>query len=267
MAPPLSPSPPNIRSLSSYAAAREQETAVREFVERVRKVSQSQRGAEEGEKEGVFTGAYCRNPFTGENIPIYVANFVLMAYGTGAVMAVPAHDQRDFEFARKYGLSFRVVIQPGWAPAEAGIMTEAYVDDGVMVESGAFSGLANSQGKEQIASYLEEQGWGKKAIRFRLRDWGVSRQRYWGTPIPIIYCPTCGIVPVPEADLPVTLPNDVPFTGKGRSPLAESESFRASRLPQLSSASAPRDRHHGYFCRLVLVFSALYIGVLRRRAV
>ena len=210
---------------------REQETAVREFVERVGKVSQSQRGAEEGEKEGVFTGAYCRNPFTGENIPIYVANFVLMAYGTGAVMAVPAHDQRDFEFARKYGLSFRVVIQPDGRPLKPELMTEAYVDDGVMVESGAFSGLANSQGKEQIASYLEEQGWGKKAIRFRLRDWGISRQRYWGTPIPIIYCPTCGIVPVPEADLPVTLPNDVPFTGKGRSPLAESESFARVACP------------------------------------
>ncbi|MGH7927693.1 MAG: leucine--tRNA ligase, partial [Candidatus Binatia bacterium] len=209
----------------------EQEAAVREFVERIGKTSQSQRGAEEDEKEGVFTGAYCRNPFTGEEMPIWVANFVLMAYGTGAVMAVPAHDQRDFEFARKYGLPIRVVITPASQRLQAEAMTEAYVDDGVMVESGGFSGLSNAEGKEKIASYLEEKGWGKKAIRFRLRDWGVSRQRYWGTPIPIIYCATCGIVPVPEADLPVALPKDVPFTGKGRSPLAESQSFAQVDCP------------------------------------
>ncbi len=208
-----------------------QEGAVKEFVERIAKISQSQRGAEEGEKEGVFTGAYCRNPFTGENIPIYVANFVLMAYGTGAVMAVPAHDQRDFEFARKYGLPIRVVIQPEGRQLHAETMTEAYVDEGRMVESGQFSGLSNAEGKEAVAAYLEENGGGKKAIRFRLRDWGVSRQRYWGTPIPIIYCSTCGIVPVPEADLPVPLPTDVPFTGKGGSPLAESRSFAQVDCP------------------------------------
>jgi leucyl-tRNA synthetase len=209
-----------------------QEAAVKEFVERVSKTSQSQRGAEEGEKEGVFTGAYCRNPFTGENIPIYIANFVLMAYGTGAVMAVPAHDQRDFEFARKYSLPIRVVIQPENTRLRAEALAEAYVEDGVMVDSGEFSGLANSVGKDRIASYLEEKGWGKKAVRFRLRDWGVSRQRYWGTPIPIIYCGSCGIVPVPEADLPVALPKDVPFTGKGGSPLAESESFAQVECPR-----------------------------------
>jgi leucyl-tRNA synthetase len=209
----------------------EQEAAVGEFVKRIVKTSQSQRGAEEGEKEGVFTGAYCRNPFTGEKIPIWVANFVLMSYGTGAVMAVPAHDQRDFEFARKYGLPIRVVITPKDRLLAAETLTEAYIDDGVMVESGAFSGLNNGEGKEKIASYLEEKDWGKKAIRFRLRDWGVSRQRYWGTPIPIIYCAACGIVPVPEAELPVVLPKDVPFTGKGGSPLAESQSFAQVDCP------------------------------------
>ena len=209
----------------------EQETAVRDFVERVGKTSQSQRGAEEGEKEGVFTGAYCRNPFTGENIPVYVANFVLMAYGTGAVMAVPAHDRRDFEFARKYDLPIRIVIQPVGRRLQAATMTEAFVDDGVMVDSGAFSGLPSAEGKEKIAGDLEEKGWGKKAVRFRLRDWGVSRQRYWGTPIPIIYCDTCGIVPVPESDLPVALPKDVPFTGKGGSPLTESQSFAQVDCP------------------------------------
>jgi leucyl-tRNA synthetase len=209
-----------------------QRIAVGDFVERVGKTSLSQRGAEEGEKEGVFTGAYCRNPFTGEDIPIYVANFVLMAYGTGAVMAVPAHDQRDFEFARKYALPLRVVIQPPAGGLRAETMTEAYVEDGVMVESGAFSGLSSANGRERIAAYLEEKDWGKKAIRFRLRDWGVSRQRYWGTPIPVIYCAACGIVPVPEAALPVVLPRDVPFTGKGGSPLEESQSFIQADCPK-----------------------------------
>jgi leucyl-tRNA synthetase len=203
----------------------DQEAAVRDFVERMSKTSPSQRGAEEGEKEGVFTGAYCRNPFTAEKIPIFIANFVLMEYGTGAVMAVPAHDHRDFEFARKYGLPVRVVIQPPDRVLRAEEMTEAYVDDGVMFDSGEFSGLTSGEGKERIASFLEEKGWGKKAIRYRLRDWGVSRQRYWGTPIPIIYCDSCGVVAVPDDQLPVLLPNDVPFTGRGRSPLAESKSF------------------------------------------
>jgi len=202
-----------------------QEKAVEAFIERFKNVSQAKRGAEEGEKEGVFTGAYCRNLFTGENIPIYLANFVLMEYGTGAVMAVPAHDQRDFEFARKYGLPIRIVIQPNDRKLTAEAMAEAYVDDGVMVDSGAFSGTPNVAGKDKIGTYAEEKGWGKKAIRYRLRDWGVSRQRYWGTPIPIIYCDKCGTVPVPEEQLPVLLPKDVPFTGKGGSPLQESKLF------------------------------------------
>ncbi len=209
-----------------------QETAVNAFVARTKTSTQSQRVADEGEKEGVFTGAYCRNPFTGENIPVYVANFVLMAYGTGAVMAVPAHDQRDFEFARKYGLPVRVVIQPKDRVLHAEDMSEAFVADGVMVESGSFSGLANNDGKDRIASYLEEKGWGKRSVRYRLRDWGVSRQRYWGTPIPIIYCESCGVVPVPEDELPVALPKNVPFSGKGRSPLAESASFLNVQCPK-----------------------------------
>ncbi len=209
-----------------------QEEAVRHFIERTKNLSQAKRGAEEGEKEGVFTGAYCRNPFTGETIPIYLANFVLMEYGSGAVMAVPAHDQRDFEFARKYGLPVRVVIQPKDQRVKPEDLTEAYVEEGVMVDSGPFSGLNNVEGQEKIALYIEEKGWGKKTVRYRLRDWGVSRQRYWGTPIPIIYCDNCGVVPVPEGDLPVTLPNDVPFTGKGGSPLQESPLFRQVRCPK-----------------------------------
>src|SRR5712692_8199643 len=212
-----------------------QDEAVKEFIDRIKNVSQAKRGAEEGEKEGIFTGAFCQNPFTGEKIPIYLANFVLMEYGTGAVMAVPAHDQRDFEFAKKYNLPIRVVIQPKNRPLPADELTEAYVDEGLMVQSGPFTGLANNDGKEKIAGYLEEKGWGKKAIRYRLRDWGVSRQRYWGTPIPIIYCDRCGVVPVPEDQLPVRLPMDVPFTGKGGSPLLESKRFTEVACPQCGS--------------------------------
>ena len=214
-----------------------QEKAVKAFVERFKNVSQAKRGAEEGEKEGVFTGAYCRNLFTGENIPIYLANFVLMEYGTGAVMAVPAHDQRDFEFAKKYNLPIRVVIQPRDRMLAARNLPEAYVDDGIMVDSGDFSGVASDTGKEKIATYAEDKGWGKKAIRYRLRDWGVSRQRYWGTPIPIIYCDKCGTVPVPEDQLPVLLPKDVPFTGKGGSPLRESKLFFEIACPKCGGAA------------------------------
>ena len=219
------------------AAGTAQESAVKAFVERIKNLSQAKRGAEEVEKEGVFTGAYCRNPFTGENIPIFLANFVLMEYGTGAVMAVPAHDQRDFEFAKKYNLPIRVVIQPKEPALKADALTEAYVDEGTMVDSGGFSGLPNVDGKEKVAVHAEAEGWGGKAIRYRLRDWGVSRQRYWGTPIPIIYCAKCGTVPVPEDQLPVVLPKDVPFTGKGGSPLQESKAFAQTTCPKCGGAA------------------------------
>ncbi|MEK7377988.1 MAG: leucine--tRNA ligase [Candidatus Binatota bacterium] len=209
-----------------------QERTVREFVERIQRINQTRRGADEAEKEGLFTGAYCMNPFTGEKIPIYLANFVLMEYGTGAVMAVPAHDQRDFEFARKYGLPVRVVIQPQGKRIKAEEMAEAFVEDGVMVSSGPFTGLRSSEGREKLAAYLEEKGWGKKDIRYRLRDWGISRQRYWGAPIPILYCGSCGALPVPEGELPVVLPKDVEFSGEGGSPLA--------RLPEFFKASCPK---------------------------
>ena len=214
--------------------------AVKQFIDRYKSISQAKRGAEEGEKEGVFTGAYCRNLFTDENIPIYLANFVLMEYGTGAVMAVPAHDQRDFEFAKKYRLPIRVVIQPDQPnrrKLSVAEMTEAYVDEGMMAESGDFSGTPNVAGKEKIAAFAEAKGFGKSAVRFRLRDWGVSRQRYWGTPIPIIYCDRCGIVAVPDDQLPVTLPKDVPFSGKGGSPLVESPSFSQVVCPKCHGAA------------------------------
>ncbi len=209
-----------------------QEQAVEDFIDRIKQTSPGNRGAEDAEKQGVFTGAYCLNPFTGEQIPIYLANFVLMEYGTGVVMAVPAHDQRDFEFARKYSLPVRVVIQPTDRELRAEELTEAYVEDGVMVASGPFSGLANTEGKKKIVGYLEQKGWGRQAVRYRLRDWGVSRQRYWGTPIPILYCDACGVVAVPEEQLPVRLPKDVPFTGKRGSPLLESDFFLQAECPR-----------------------------------
>ncbi|MEW5744404.1 MAG: leucine--tRNA ligase [Nitrospirota bacterium] len=187
----------------------------------------------EDEKVGLFTGHYAVNPLTGDRIPIYIANFVLMEYGTGAIMSVPAHDQRDFEFARKYGLPVKVVIVPEESPeARASELSAAFEDEGVLVSSGRFSGMRSSEGKRAIAAYIEEKGLGKRTVNYKLRDWGISRQRYWGTPIPIIYCDRCGMVPVPEKELPVLLPEDITLTGKGSSPLKESEAFQNVPCPQ-----------------------------------
>ncbi|HKK01328.1 MAG TPA: leucine--tRNA ligase, partial [Desulfuromonadales bacterium] len=209
-----------------------QRPAVEEFIARVRKQDKIKRTSDDYEKEGVFTGAYCINPVTRRQMPIYLANFVLTDYGTGAVMAVPTHDQRDFEFARKYDLPMQVVIQPEGQELDPATMTEAWTGAGKLVNSGAFDGTENEDAKEKIADDLEQEQIGKKTVNFRLRDWGVSRQRYWGTPIPIIYCDVCGIVPVPEKDLPVVLPTDVEFTGEGGSPLAKSTAFTQCTCPQ-----------------------------------
>ncbi len=185
------------------------------------------------EKVGLFTGAYCINPMNNEKIPVYIANFVLMEYGTGAIMSVPAHDQRDFEFAEKYGLPVRQVIkQNSECRTQNAELEEAFEDEGILIESGLFSGLNSIDAKQKIADHLEEQGLGKKVINYKLRDWGISRQRYWGTPIPVIYCDKCGIVPVPEKDLPVILPEDVKFTGTGGSPLQESDAFLHTTCPK-----------------------------------
>jgi leucyl-tRNA synthetase len=182
----------------------------------------------EDEKIGLFTGHYAINPVNGESIPIYIANFVLMEYGTGAIMSVPAHDSRDYEFAVKYGLPVKVVVMPEEEkyPPEG-----AFEEDGVLRDSGDFTGLKSADAREKIAEYLESKKNGRKVINYKLRDWGISRQRYWGTPIPIIYCQRCGIVPVPEKDLPVILPEDVRLTGKGASPLSESEGFVNTSCP------------------------------------
>jgi len=183
-------------------------------------------------KDGVPTGAYGVNPLTGERLPIWIADYVLMGYGTGAIMAVPAHDQRDFEFANHYGLPIRVVIRPPDRDLDADAMTEAYLEPGVQVNSGGFDGLPSEEGGQRIADEMEQQGIGRRTVNYRLRDWLISRQRYWGAPIPIIYCDACGTVPVPEADLPVLLPTDAPFTGKGGSPL--------EGVPEFVNATCPK---------------------------
>lgn len=184
------------------------------------------------EKIGLFTGRYCVNPVNDERIPVYIANFVLMEYGTGAIMSVPAHDQRDFEFAKKYGLEIRTVIESAESGQSRKIpLQSAFEDEGVLVSSGPFSGLKSDEAREKIADYIEQKDLGRKVVNYKLRDWGISRQRYWGTPIPVVYCDKCGIVPVPERDLPVILPEDVRVTGKGGSPLLESSSFINTSCP------------------------------------
>jgi leucyl-tRNA synthetase len=185
------------------------------------------------EKEGFFTGRFATNPFSGEKVPIWVGNFVLAEYGAGAVMAVPAHDQRDFEFARKYKIPFPVVIQPlEGPPPKADESKEAFVDYGRLVNSGPYSGLTSEAAIEKMTADAKAKGIGEAEITYRLKDWGVSRQRYWGTPIPVIYCEKCGIVPVPDDDLPVKLPENVVLTGKGQSPLANVPSFVNVKCPK-----------------------------------
>jgi len=221
----LAPESPLVERL---IAGRREAPAVREFVARVSRQDRAIRAATDREKEGVFTGAYALNPFTGDRIPIWVANFVLYEYGTGAIMAVPAHDQRDFEFAHKYGIPIRLVIQNPSGTLDEGNLEAAYEEQeaaGRLVNSGQFTGLPVPEAQTKIADFVESKGLGRRTVNYRLRDWGVSRQRYWGTPIPIVYCSACGVVPVPERDLPVRLPTDVPFTGKGASPLAHAKDW------------------------------------------
>ncbi len=215
-----------------FSRGKKQEKEVKKFVERVKKEDKIKRTSEDYAKEGVFTGSYCLNPMTGAKMPVYVANFVLMEYGTGAVMAVPAHDQRDLDFARKYGLEVIVVVKPPEGSLDAKTMTEAYLDEGVMVNSGQFNGLSSTEFREKIVEYLEEKGLGRGAVNYRLRDWGISRQRYWGAPIPIIYCEKCGIQTVPEGNLPVLLPQDVELSREGGSPLASSPEFVKAECPK-----------------------------------
>ncbi len=195
--------------------------------------AQSDRDADDVEKDGFFSGRYAVNPYSGEKVPIWVGNFVLWGVGTGAIMAVPAHDQRDFEFCRKFGISVKPVIKPsdGELPREQD-MTEAYSEYGIAEVCGEWSGLPSAEAKTRMSAYAEEQGFGEAAITYRLRDWGVSRQRYWGTPIPMIHCESCGVVPVPEDHLPVLLPHGVELTGTGESPLKQVPEFANVDCPE-----------------------------------
>ncbi|RKY89050.1 leucine--tRNA ligase, partial [candidate division KSB1 bacterium] len=202
------------------------------FIKNVKKKSRIERTAEGKEKEGIFINKYFINPLSRESCPIYIADYVLPDYGTGAVMAVPAHDQRDFEFAKKYNLPIKVVIVPSKDKTiEEENMKEAFTDYGILVNSGEFNGLSSENAIEKINYYLEKEKTGKRTINYRLRDWLISRQRYWGTPIPVIYCQRCGIVPVPEEELPVVLPEDVEFTGRGN-PLETSKTFIDCKCPE-----------------------------------
>ena len=210
-----------------------QEDKVKTFVKKVQGLNRRPDSDVDLEKEGVFTGAFCINPLTQEKMPIFLANFVLMGYGTGAVMAVPTHDQRDFEFAHKYDLPLRVVIQPdGEEPLTPETMKEAYEGPGKLVNSGLFNGQDNEAAKMAVTRYLEEKGEGREKVQYRLRDWGVSRQRYWGAPIPMIYCDRCGIVPVREEDLPVLLPLEAEITPAGGSPLPLLKEFVETICPK-----------------------------------
>jgi len=204
---------------------------VRQFIQKTRSQSLIDRTSEDKEKEGIDTGLKVINPFNGEKVPLYVGNFVLMEYGTGAIMAVPAHDVRDFAFAKKYGLPIKIVIDRPESPLRLEEMTDAYTDEGICVNSGQFSGLKNKEAMEKIAEFAEKNGIGEKTINYRLRDWGISRQRYWGCPIPIIYCEKCGAVPVPEKDLPVVLPTEVDFKGDAQSPLTKMPEFYEVKCP------------------------------------
>ena len=217
---------------SSLVEGTDLEASVKEFVEEVSKQDKAIREAADVEKRGIFTGAFAVNPMTHEKIPIWLADYVLMEYGTGAVMAVPAHDQRDLEFARKYDLPVRVVIQPPEENLNPEDMTEAYIDPGTMVNSDQFDDLESTAGKEKIADYMEANGIGKRTINYRLRDWCISRQRYWGNPIPVIYCDKCGTQPVPDSELPVILPYDVDITGDRVASLGSHEGFARAKCPK-----------------------------------
>ena len=230
----LAPEHPLVAKLS---LGTKQEIVVGEFIKKVKQEDKVTRTSETGEKNGVFTGAYAVNPLTGEDIPVWSANFVLMDYGTGAVMSVPAHDQRDLDFARKYDLPVRMVIQPTEGSLDESNVQEAFSANGVMVNSGSFNGLSGDEAKKKVCDYLEEIKIGKASVNFRLRDWGVSRQRYWGTPIPIVRCDECGLVPVPEDQLPVQLPLDVDLGDRGQSPLTTLTEFYATQCPSCGKSA------------------------------
>ncbi|BAY22887.1 leucyl-tRNA synthetase [Calothrix sp. NIES-2100] len=229
--------------LTKRVTEKQQQAVVEAFIQEVANQSELERTAEDKPKRGIPTGGKAINPFTGEELPIWIADYVLYEYGTGAVMGVPAHDARDFKFANKYNLPIEfVIVEPeavadkdfsATIPDENGEVSniiqveynEAYTEPGILINSGHFSGMASTDAKQAIVEYAAQQGFGKARVQYRLRDWLISRQRYWGAPIPVIHCPNCGIVPVPDKDLPVELPEEVEFTGRGGSPLTQLESW------------------------------------------
>ncbi len=217
--------------VNEIIAGSDKKDELQAFVDKVKKETNIERSSEESEKEGIFTGKYVENPFNGDQIPLYIANYVLLEYGTGLLMGVPAHDQRDFLFCKKYNIPIKIVIQNSEQSLNLDTMTEAYVDQGPLVNSDPFTGLDNKKAIDDIIQYAEEKGIGEGKVNYRLKDWLISRQRYWGNPIPVIYCQDCGAVPVPEKDLPVKLPLDVKFEGRGN-PLETSESFKQVACPK-----------------------------------
>ncbi|MGH2626317.1 MAG: leucine--tRNA ligase, partial [Anaerolineales bacterium] len=233
----LAPEHPLVGKVTTSDRAAE----VKAYVDQALRQSEIQRESTEKEKTGVFTGGFALNPVSGERVPIWIPDYVLMSYGTGAIMAVPAHDQRDFEFARKYGLEVRPVIQlEGEAPLDGAAMSEARPEYGPMVNSGPLSGTPRDQAVSRTIAHLEANRLGERAVSYRLRDWLISRQRYWGAPIPIVYCPEHGQVPVPENQLPVLLPDDVEWLPTGESPLKLHPTWRKTVCPRCGKA-AERD--------------------------
>lgn len=225
----LAPEHPMVAKLIAGTAY---EQDVQAFIRKVQQLSNIDRTSNELEKEGMFIGAYAVNPMTGEEVPIWITNYVIMDYGTGAVMGVPAHDSRDFEFVKKYNLPIKAVIHPPGVELTGETMTESYDEPGIMINSPGFDGMPNEEAMGAIADFMEQKGFGKRVVNYRLRDWLISRQRYWGAPIPIVYCEKCGVVPVPDDQLPVILPTDVAFKPTGESPLKTSPTFRETTCPQ-----------------------------------
>ncbi|PJB51019.1 MAG: leucine--tRNA ligase [Chloroflexi bacterium CG_4_9_14_3_um_filter_45_9] len=239
----LSPEHPLVGQLTTP----EQKAEVAEYVAWCRRQPEYMRTALGRDKTGVFLGSYVINRLNRERVPVWITDYVLPTYGTGAVMGVPAHDERDFDFAQKFHLPIRpVIVPPDWSGGE---LTQAYAELGIMINSGQFTGLSSEQGYEAICDLLEEKGWGRRTVSYRLRDWLISRQRYWGAPIPLVYCDKCGIVPVPEKDLPVLLPPDAEFKPTGESPLKYCPSFVNTTCPKCSGpAQRETDTMDTFMC-------------------
>ena len=233
----LAPEHPYVNSL---VEGTEYEQDVKEYIDRCQHMSDIERTSTSNEKTGVFIGKYAINPVNGKEVPIYISDYVLMGYGTGAIMAVPAHDERDFDFATKFGLDIIPVVDPGNPDIDVNNLKEAFVAEGTMINSGKFDGMNNREAIKKVIEWVEEEGIGKATVNYRLRDWLISRQRYRGTPIPMIHCEHCGWVPEKEENLPVLLPTDIEFTGKGESPIATSKTFVDTVCP-VCGAPAKRE--------------------------